>query len=170
MSVLTDQIPLYNVPRRSASTHLKVCRNKSSRHPLIRQLAWLVKQQGLIYVFHKLLLVNAKVSQMSLVALGLGLAGLAATTAGEDQNNYSNTQSHQNKIAFYNLLHFSFPLSLYEVSTRMSTLILLFAVHVTLILLPPLFFDALAPQPFTLPPLVLLFVNTQRILISSKNL
>jgi hypothetical protein len=95
MSVLTGQNPFCpNAPRRSADTHLKICRNKQSRHPLIRQLAWLVIQQGLIYVFHKLLLINAKVAQMPLVALGLSLTELAATKTDKEQNNQSDSQKH----------------------------------------------------------------------------
>ncbi len=81
-------------------------RNELSGYSLIRQLAWLVKQQSLIYIFHKLLLVNAKVPQMPSMTLGLSLAELAATAAGKDRNNQDNTQDCQNKSIFHNLFLF----------------------------------------------------------------
>jgi hypothetical protein len=82
----------------------KTGRNELSGYPLIRQLAWLVRQQSPIHIFHELLLINAKVAQMSSIALGLSLAELAATKTGKNQNNQDNTQSRQNKIIFHNHL------------------------------------------------------------------
>jgi hypothetical protein len=78
-------------------------RKGESGYPLIRQLAWLVKQQSPIHILHELLLVNSKVAQMSLIALGLSLAGLAATPAGKDQNNQNSTKNCRNKSIFHNL-------------------------------------------------------------------
>ena len=81
-------------------------RNELSGYSLIRQLAWLVKQQSPIYIFHELLLVKAKVPQMPSMTLGLSLAELAATAAGKDRNNQDNTQDCQNKSIFHNLFPF----------------------------------------------------------------
>jgi hypothetical protein len=65
--------------------------NELSGYSLIRQLAWLVKQHSLIYIFHELLLVNAKVPQMPSMALGRSLAGLCATAADKERNSQDNT-------------------------------------------------------------------------------
>jgi hypothetical protein len=93
MSVPTDQIPL---------SKRTVCR--LSGYSLIRQLAWLVKQQSLIYIFYELLLVKAKVPQMPSMTLGLSLAELAATAAGKDRNNQDNAQDCQNKSIFHDFI------------------------------------------------------------------
>jgi len=66
-------------------------RNELSGYPLIRQLAWLVKQQSLIYIFHELLPANAKVPQMPSMTFGLSLAELGATAADKDRSNQDNT-------------------------------------------------------------------------------
>jgi len=81
-------------------------RNELSGYPFIRQLAWLVKQQSPIHIFHELLLVNAKVPQMPSMTLGHSLAGLGATAADKEQNNQDNTQYRQNKSIFHNLFPF----------------------------------------------------------------
>jgi hypothetical protein len=81
----------------------KTGRNELSGYPLIRQLAWLIEQQGSIDIFHELLLINAKVPQMPSMALCLGLAELAATAADKDQNNQNSTQDCRDKSIFHNL-------------------------------------------------------------------